>query len=83
MFTRNQKLKMVCDVKELKEYFDKKFSELKNSLKVNSNSLENLKSENKIGFQKLEDKIVNKIKTLEFDKKLLRQQVTALAQKKT
>ena len=36
---------MVYDVKELKEYFDKRFNELKNSLDVNNNALENFKSE--------------------------------------
>ena len=70
---------MVYDVKELKEYFDKRFNELKNSLDVN-NTLENFKSEIKSDLQKLEDKIDNKIKALESDKKLLQQQVTALAQ---
>ena len=45
MLTRNQKSKMVCDVTELKEYFDKRFSELKNTLEVNNNTLENFKSE--------------------------------------
>ena len=79
MLTRNQKSKMVYDVKELKEYFDKRFNELKNSLDVN-NTLENFKSEIKSDLQKLEDKIDNKIKALESDKKLLQQQVTALAQ---
>ena len=79
MLTRNQKSKMVYDVKELKEYFDKRFNELKNSLDVN-NTLENFKSEIKSDLQKLEDKIDNKIKALESDKKHLQQQVTALAQ---
>ena len=80
MLTRNQKSKMVYDVKELKEYFDKRFNELKNSLNINNNALENFQSEIKSGLQKLEDKIDNKIKALESDKKLLQQQVTALAQ---
>ena len=80
MLTRNQKSKMVYDVKELKEYFDKRFNELKNSLDVNNNTLKNFKSEMKSDLQKLEDKIDNKIKALESDKKLLQQQVTALAQ---
>ena len=79
MLTRNQKSKMVGDVQELKEYFDKRFNELKNSLDVN-NTLENFKSEIKSDLQKLEDKIDNKIKALESDKKLLQQQVTAMAQ---
>ena len=61
---------MVYDKKKLKEYFDKRFYELKNSLDVNNNTLENFKSE---------DKIDNKIKVLESDKKLLQQQITALA----
>ena len=80
MLTRNQKSKMVHDVKELKEYFDKRFNELKNSLNINNNALENFQSEIKSGLQKLEDKIDNKIKALESDKKLLQQQITALAQ---
>ena len=80
MLTRNQKSKMVCDVKELKEYFDNRFNELKNSLDVNKNTLENFKSEIESDLQKLEDKIDNKIKALESDKKLLQQQITALAQ---
>ena len=79
---RNQKSKMVYDVKELKEYFDKRFNELKNSLDVNNSTLENFKSEIKSDFQKLEDKIDNKIKALESDKKLFQQQITALAQQK-
>ena len=45
-----------------------------------NNTLENFKSEIKSDLQKLEDKIDNKIKALESDKKLLQQQVTALAQ---
>ena len=65
MLTRNQKSKRVYDVKELKEYFYKRFNELKNSLDVNSNTLENLKSEIKSDFPKLEDKLDNKIKALE------------------
>ena len=80
MLTRNKKSKIGYDVKELKEYFDKRFNELKNSLDINNNTLENFKSEIKSDLQKLEDKIDNKIKTLESDKKLLQQQVTALAQ---
>ena len=79
MLVRNQKSKMVYGVKELKEYFDKRFDELKNSLDVNNNTLKNFKSEMKSDLQKLEDKIDNKIKALESDKKLLQQQVTALA----
>ena len=71
---------MVYDVKELKEYFDKRFNELKNSSDVNSNTLEIFKSEIKSELQKLQDKIDNKIKALEPDKKLHQQQVTALAQ---
>ena len=81
MLTRNQKSKMVYDVKELKEYFDKRFNELKNSLGVNNNTAENFKSEIKSDWQKLEDKIDNKIKALESDKKLLQQHVTALDNK--
>ena len=79
MLTRNQNQKW-SDVKELKECFDKRFNELKNSLEVNNNTLENFKSEIKSDLQKLEDKIDNKIKALESDKKHLQQQVTALAQ---
>ena len=60
---------MVYDVKELKEYFDKKFNELKNSLVVNNKTLENFKIEIKSDLQNLEDKIVNKIKALESGKK--------------
>ena len=71
---------MVYDVKDLKEYFDKRFNELKNSLDVNNNTLENFKSEIKSDLQKLEDKIDNKIKAFESDKKLLQQQITAMAQ---
>ena len=43
MLTLNQKSKMFYYVKELKEYFDKRFNELKNSLDVNNNTLENFK----------------------------------------
>ena len=57
MLVRNQKSKMVYDVKELKEYFDKRFNELKNSLDVNNNTLKNFKSVMKSDLQKLEDKI--------------------------
>ena len=80
MLTKNQKSKMVYDVRELEEYFDNRFNELKNSSDVNNNTLENFKSEIKSDLQKLQDKIYNKIKALESDKKLLQQQVTALAQ---
>ena len=80
MLTKNQKSKMVYDVKELKEYFDKKFNELKNSLVVNNKTLENFKIEIKSDLQNLEDKIVNKIKALESGKKTLQQQITALVQ---
>ena len=44
MLTRNQKSKMVYDVKELKDYFDKRFNELKNSLDINNNTSQNFKS---------------------------------------
>ena len=71
---------MVSDVKELKEYFGKRFNELKNSLDVNNNTLENLKIEVESDLQKLEDKIDNEINILESDEKLLQQQVTAMAQ---
>ena len=80
MLTKNEKSNMVFDVKELKEYFDKRFNELKNSMDVNNNTLENFKSEIKSDLQKLEDKTDNKIKALESDKKLLQQQIIALAQ---
>ena len=70
MLTRNQKSKMLHDVKELREYFDKKLNGLKSSLDVNKNTLENFKSEIKSDLQKLEDTINNKIKALESDKKL-------------
>ena len=53
MLMRNQKLKMVYDVKELKEYFDKRFNELKNSLDVNNNTLENFKSQINFRFAKI------------------------------
>ena len=36
MLPRNQKSKIVYDGKELKEYFDKRFNELKNSSGVNN-----------------------------------------------
>ena len=49
-------------------------------MEVNNNTLENFKSEIKSDLQKLEDKIDNKIKALESDKKLFQQQVTAPAQ---
>ena len=55
MLTRNQKSKLVYDVKELKEYFDKRFNKLKSSLDVNNNTLENFKSDIKSDLQKLED----------------------------
>ena len=80
MLTKNEKSNMVFDVKELKEYFDKRFNELKNSMDVNNNTLENFKNEIKSDLQKLEDKTDNKIKALESDKKLLQQQIIALAQ---
>ena len=80
MLTRNQKSKMIYDVKELKEYSEKRFNELKNSLKINNNTLENFKRETKSDLQKLEYKIDNKIKALESDEKLLQQQITTLAQ---
>ena len=34
MLARNQKSKMFYDVKELREYFDKRFNEFKNLLDV-------------------------------------------------
>ena len=71
---------MLYDVKDLREYFDKKLNGLKNSLDVNKNTLENFKSEIRSDLQKLEDRIDNKIKALESDKKLLQQQIAALAQ---
>ena len=80
MLTKNEKSNMVFDVKELQEYFDKRFNELKNSMDVNNNTLENFKNEIKSDLQKLEDKTDNKIKALESDKKLLQQQIIALAQ---
>ena len=80
MLTKNEKSNMVFDVKELKEYFDKRFNELKNSMDVNNNTLENFKNEIKSDLQKLEDKTDNKIKALESDKKLLQQELIALAQ---
>ena len=80
MLTRSQKSKLVYDVKELKQYFDRGFIELKISFDVNKNTLESFKSETKSDLQKLEDKIDNKIKALELDKELLQQQVAALAQ---
>ena len=82
MLTRNQKSKMVYDVKELKEYFDKRFNELKKSLDVNKNTPGNSQSEIKSDLQKLVYKIDNKINTLDSEKKLLQEQITALAQQK-
>ena len=73
MLTRNPKSKMVYDVIELKEYFDKRFND--------HYALENFKSEIISDLQKLEDKIDNKFKTLESDKKILQQHVGALAQR--
>ena len=64
MLTRNQK-------SQLKDHFNKRFNELKSSLDVNKNTLENFVIEIKSDLQNLEDKIDNKI---------LKQQVTALAQ---
>ena len=46
---------------------------------VNNNTPEQFKSQIKSDLQKVEDKI-DKIKALESDKKLLKQQITALAQ---
>ena len=66
-------------VYELKKHFDKKFIELQKSMDVNKNTLENFKSGIKVDLQKLEDKIGNKIKALESNKKSLQQQVTAMA----
>ena len=71
---------MLYDVKDLREYFDKKLNGLKNSLDVNKNTLENFKSEIRSDLQKLEDRIDNKIEALESDKKLLQQQIAALPQ---
>ena len=74
---------MVYDVKELKEYFDKRFNEFKNSLDINNNALENfkkLKKTENFRFAKFEYKIDNKIKAFESDKKVLQPQITALAQ---
>ena len=82
MSTRNQKSKMVYDVKELKEYFEKRFNELRKSLDVSKNTLENSQSEIKSDLQKLVYKIDNKINILDSDKKLLQEQITALAQQK-
>ena len=62
----------------LKEYFDKKFNELKNSLDVNNNTHENFQGGIKLYLQKLANKLDNTIKALESDKKLLPQQITAL-----
>ena len=62
MLTQNRKANMVYDVKELTEYFNKWLNELKNSLEVNNNTLENFESEIKLQLQKLENKIDNKIK---------------------
>ena len=66
-------------VYELKKHFDKKFIELQKSMDVNKNTLENFKSGIKVDLQKLEDKIGNKIKALESNKKSLQQQITAMA----
>ena len=47
---------------------------------VNNNTPEQFKSEIISDLQKVEDKIDTKIKALESDKKLVQQQITALAQ---
>ena len=62
-------------VYELKKHFDKKFIELQKSMDVNKNTLENFKNGIKVYLQKLEDKIGNKIKALESDKKSLQHQI--------
>ena len=62
-------------VYELKKHFDKKFIELQKSMDVNKNTLESFKSGIKVDLQKLEDKIGNKIKALESDKKSLQHQI--------
>ena len=64
MLTRDQKSKMKNNVKNLNEYFDKRFIKLRNSLDANKNTLENFKNEVKPDFRKLEDKIDNEIKAL-------------------
>lgn len=48
MLTQNQKSKMFDDVKELKEYFGSRINELKNSLDLNKNMLENFNSDIKL-----------------------------------
>ena len=78
MLTQNIKSKIVYDVKE--KYFDKIFKDLKNSLGINNDTLENFKSQIKLGLQKLEGKLDNKIKAMESDKKLPQQQITSLTQ---
>lgn len=64
MLTRDRKSKMKNNVKNLNEYFDKRFIKLRNSLDANKNTLENFKNEVKPDFRKLEDKIDNEIKAL-------------------
>lgn len=64
MLTRDRKSKMKNNVKNLNEYFDKRFIKLRNSFEANKNTLENFKNEVKPDFRKLEDKIDNEIKAL-------------------
>ena len=64
MLTRDRKSKMKNNVKNLNEYFDKRFIKLRKSLEANKNTLENFKNEVKPDFRKLEDNIDNEIKAL-------------------
>ena len=57
------KIKTGLWCKKLKVYFGKRSNELKNSLDVNNNTLRNFKNEIKSDFQKLENKMDNKIGT--------------------
>ena len=52
MLTRNQKSKVVYDLKELKECFNNRFNEIKNCLDVNNNTLKNFISKIKSDLKK-------------------------------
>ena len=71
---------MVYDVKELKEYFDKRFNELKTHWTLITTHLITLKVRLNQICKNQKMKQIKKIKALESGKKLLQQQVTPLAQ---
>ena len=52
MLTRNQKSKVVYDLKELKECFNNRFNEIKNCLDVNNDTLKNFISKIKSDLKK-------------------------------